>query len=364
MDLHQQHGQRARLGREGVKAEQLRHKDKDQRIAGALHDIVPQKQLARVARGLVQVARADAAADDRDHGKAHGLADDTADAVEVVGDGVGRNVHGAEQADHADDQHAAELEQAVFERRRDADVQDVAHHARLQPPHAVPGDAGGVVMADSGQVKDDDRAQRAGEQRGHRHTGRAHLEHKDAQRVARNVGDVHQQADFHRDGAVARRAEDSRARIVRCQERVGQAGDREIDQRFAHDVVGDGAEEQPQQRFAQQKAERRHADAEQRAERDQLARAAGGFLRAARAEELAGDDRAAGGERRKDVDDEVVDHINERNARDGGFADAGDHDGVRHADENGERLLDDERPEQADEVAVGKQRRAHSRRGR
>ena len=106
-----------------------------------------------------------------------------------------------------------------------------------------------------------------------------------------------------------------------------------------------------------------HRHAQQRAEGDQLPGAAGGVLRFAGAQELAGDHGAAGGQRRKDVDDEVVDHIHQRDARDGGFAHAGDHDGVRHAHQRGQGLLNDQRPEQPQQVPVGKQRCVAPRRG-
>ena len=66
---------------------------------------------------LLKILCADTAAHDRNHGKAHCVADDAADSIEIVGHRIGRDMHSAEQRDHRNDQHPAKLEQAVLKRR-------------------------------------------------------------------------------------------------------------------------------------------------------------------------------------------------------------------------------------------------------
>ena len=46
---------------------------------------------------LLKVLCADTAAHDRDHGKAHCVAYDAADSIEIVGHRIGRDMHRAEQ---------------------------------------------------------------------------------------------------------------------------------------------------------------------------------------------------------------------------------------------------------------------------
>ena len=67
---------------------------------------------------LFVVAGTDAAPHHRDHGKTDGLARDDTHAVQIVGHGVGCNLHRAEGGDHAHHQNASGLEQAVYYTRK------------------------------------------------------------------------------------------------------------------------------------------------------------------------------------------------------------------------------------------------------
>ena len=73
-----------------------------------------------------------------------------------------------------------------------------------------------------------------------------------------------------------------------------------------------------------------------------------------RAEQLRDHDRAAGCQRRKDVDDEYVEHIDQRYAGNRRFTDRGDHHRVGQTDRDGEHLLDNERKNQLFECSIGK----------
>ena len=52
--------------------------------------------------------------------------------------------------------------------------------------------------------------------------------------------------------------------------------------------------------------------------------------------------------------DELVDHIHQRNAGDGGLAYRRDHDRIRHAHQHAERLFDNQRPKQREQFVIGK----------
>ena len=354
MDHDQRPRQRAGRRREGVQAQNLVQQQDDGHVDRTLRDVIPQQQLFRVVFYLLEILCADAAADDGDHRQTHRVAHDAADGVEVIRDRIGRDMYRAEQRDHRDNQHTSQLEQAVLKRRGDANVQDIFGGAALQMGDGAQRDVQDILRL-GGQRQNDGRAHRTGDQRGHSDARDAHLQHKDAERVAEKVDGVDNDRDFHRHSAVAGGAEDGRARVVQRQKREGQRRDREVDKAGFHDVIGDRAEEKPQLRRAGQQAERRDADAQQRAETDELPGAFGGIPLPLGAKVLAGDDRAAGRQCAEQRDNKLVDHIHQRNTGDRGLAHRRDHDGIRHADEDFQRLLDDKRPEQRQQLAVGKQ---------
>ena len=220
-------------------------------------------------------------------------------------------MHRAEQRDHRDDKHAAQLEQAVLKRRRDADVQNAFDRAALKAGDRLRRDAQLVVLP-RGQRQNDARTDSAGDQRGHGDARDTHFQHEHAERVAAEVDTVDDDRDLHRHRTVARGAEDGRTRVVKCQKRKRQRRDRKVSQARLHDLVGDSAKEKPQLRRAGDEAERRHTDAEDRAQAHELARTFGGILGAFGPQMLACDDSAAGGQRTEQRDDQLVDHIDER----------------------------------------------------
>ena len=79
-------------------------------------------------------------------------------------------------------------------------------------------------------------------------------------------------------------------------------------------------------------------------------------MRFARADILAGNNGAAGRERGKDVDEQHVEHIDERDARHRRLTDIRDLHGVDHTHEHGERLLNDERHNELLQIDIGKRK--------
>ena len=61
---------------------------------------------------------------------------------------------------------------------------------------------------------------------------------------------------------------------------------------------------------------------------------------------LRADNRAAGAERGKNADDQVVEGVDQRNAGDGGLADPRNHNGSGEADHHRQQLLQNQRNDQ------------------
>jgi len=222
VDLHQQDGQLHRCTGQRIDAYDLRQEQQNGPVEHAHGDVGPDHQLFGVVHGLLTVARTDAAAHHRDHGKAQRLARDGAHAVKVVGHGIGRDLHRAKGGDHAHHQNAPGLEQAVLKGRRDADAQDALCHLAIQLGGLGHGEGVAFLVA-AGQ--NEGRRHHAGNDAGPGNTVHSHFQAKDADRVAHDVDDVHEHTDLHGNFGVAHTAEEGRARIVQRQKGVAQGRD-------------------------------------------------------------------------------------------------------------------------------------------
>ena len=80
----------------------------------------------------------------------------------------------------------------------------------------------------------------------------------------------------------------------------------------------------------------------------------GGLLTPFGTQVLAGNDRAAGSQCAEQRNDKLVDHIDKRNAGDGGLPHRGHHDSICHTYEDFQCLLYDERPQQRKQLPIGK----------
>ena len=196
----------------------------------------------------------------------------------------------------------------------------------------------------------------AGNDAGPCHAIDAHLEAEDADGIAHDVDDIHQDADLHRDLGVAHAAEKGRARVVQREEGVAQGRYLKVKDTGVQHVRVDGAVAGADHGPGEEDAEHRHHRAQNGAQQDELARAGVSLFLLPCAQILAHHHRAAGGQRRKQHDDEVVYHIHKADARDGRLAAAGDHHGVGHTHGHGKELLDEQRPRQPQQVFLGKQR--------
>ena len=360
MDAGQNDGKLHRLTGQLIDAHQRPDKEQDESVQDAHDEVGPAQQLFCVVDCLLVVACADAPAYDRYHRKADGLARDAAHTVEVVGDGVGGDLDGAEGGDHADHDDAARLEQAVLKRRGHTDAEDAFCHAGVEADGL--GHREGVALLVAAP-QNERRRNDTGNDAGPCHAIDAHLEAEDADRISHDVDDVHQDADLHRDLGVAHAAEKGRARVVQREEGVAQGRYFKVQDTSVQHVRVDGAVAGADHGPGKEDAEHRHHRAQNGAQQNELACAGVGLFLLPCAQILAHHHRAAGGQCREQHDDEVVYHIHKADARDGRLAAAGDHHGVGHADGHGKELLDEQRPRQPQQVFLGKQRFPPAKKG-
>ena len=116
------------------------------------------------------------------------------------------------------------------------------------------------------------------------------------------------------------------------------------------------AVEQPDHRAGQHKAYHADHHTGQAAEQQQLTGAFVGIPALFCAQILAYHHRAAGSQRRKQHDDEVIDHIHQTDAGDGRLAAAGHHHGVGHAHRHFQQLLHQQRDGQYQQFLLAEQR--------
>ena len=354
MDAGQNDGELHRLARKLVNAHQRPDKNQDQSIQHTHDEIGPAQQLLCIIDSLLVIPCADAAAHDGYHGKADGLARDAAHTVEVVGDSVGGDLHRTESGDHADHNDAARLEQTVLKGRRHADAEDTLGHPSIELNGLRHREGMAFLVA---AAQNEHRCDDTGNDTGPCNAIDAHFQAEDADRVAHDVDDVHEDADLHGDLGVAHAAEEGRARVVQREEGIAQGGYFKVEDAGVQNVRVDGAVAGADHGPGEEDAERSHHGTQDGAQQDELTRTGICLFLLLRAQILAHHHRAAGGQRREQHDDEVVYHIHEADARDGRLAAAGDHHGVGHAHRHGQELLDEQRPHQPQQVFLGKQRR-------
>ena len=256
MDHDQRHAERKRLCGHAVNLEdERRARNRDKTGAGG-NGVGDDHQLFRHAARLRLVARADALPDNGYHRQTHRLTRNDRYGIQIVRQRIRGDLRRAEQRDHAHDEHAAKLKQAVFQTVRHADLQNTADQLliRSKPLSAPQRDR---VLRVQQQNRDSDSCRAARQHGRKRCTSNAPLEHENEQRVADEVDDVDQSRNQHGDTRVALCAEQRRACVVDRQNGVGEHADRQVGERALHDVILDRAEQQPQQRCAEQHDERR-----------------------------------------------------------------------------------------------------------
>ena len=113
-----------------------------------------------------------------------------------------------------------------------------------------------------------------------------------------------------------------------------------------HNVRFDRAEQQAEQRLAQEHDDRGDADRDQRDDEIKLLGRVACAFALLGAEQLRHHDRAACCQGGKDIDNQHVEHIDQGNAGNSGLPNRGYHNGVGQADGDGQDLLQYQRPDE------------------
>ena len=104
-----------------------------------------------------------------------------------------------------------------------------------------------------------------------------------------------------------------------------------------------------------EQVQQRHEEDRHRAEqRDELLARVAGILLLPLSDILARDGCAAGRHRRENVDHQIADRIDQRHRADRRVADGRDHQRVSKSHRDGQKLLEQQRPHQRDELVVRK----------
>lgn len=185
--------------------------------------------------GLACLARAHAAANHRNDGKANGRARHVHHAGNAVGNGVGRHGRGAKGGNQVQHHQLACLEHAVFQPVGNAHEQNALNHvaSEFKVEHTL--HAHGVAFVVQHDHNDDGGGNARG-QRANARPGRAHAKAVDENGVDGNVDDIHHQRAEHGNAAVAHGPEQRRARVVYAHEGVGGRGNQKIHQGTFHHV--------------------------------------------------------------------------------------------------------------------------------
>ena len=198
------------------------------------------------------------------------------------------------------------------------------------------------VVGVAQQDEDEDGGHDAGDQGADTGAQRAHAEAVDKNGVDHHVHQIHDEGVEHGDLAVAHGAEEGGAGVIEGDEGVGQRGGEEVDQGAVHHVRLDVAEEEGEDVLAEDQGQRHQEDGHGEDGVEKLTGGGAGIFRVSSAQVLGDHHRAAGGEGGKDLDDELVDVVHQRDAGDGSLTGCGDHDGVHHAHAHEQKLLDDQ----------------------
>ena len=352
---HHLQGHGLRLGRE---VEQGNGEPVAEEEGRDVHDpcaaVGHKEQAAGIVHGLFLLAGTKALAYDGEHCHADGVGRDVQESGGRVGDGVCRDRCRAEGAGQAGDRQLADLEHSVLDASRDADPQNALDECAvgLERSKALdPERAGGFLE----QIEHRAAGNGAGDEAGKGCTHNAHPEAEDQDGVAADVHHIHHKAGHHADLAVALRPEQRGPGVVQADEGIAQRREQEIGLGVPHYVVVDGAEDAPQNGVAAEHDHRRDHDAEACHDEHDLRRRGLGVVLLPVADVLAGDHRAAGGQRAHQLDHQGVEGVHKAHAGNGGLADRGDHQRIGQTDGHAEGLLCNQRQQQRDQLLPGEQ---------
>ena len=310
MDHHKDIGELRGLRPQAVKPQDRMQEQQDQAVCHRRGGICDQQQLFRIIPHLRQIPGSHALPYHGDHGQVHALPDDAAHAVQAVGHAVGGNLRRAEARDDAHHDHPPQLENAVLDAAGNPDIEDFPDDPPLEP-EPLPVEMDRAVRIPQKDIQAQSR-HGPGHQRRHRHPRHAHLQAEHAEGIAAHIDDVHQHGHLQGDPGIPHGAEQRRAGIVHGEKGEGQRGDDQVEDGIVHHVLLYPAEKQVQDQSVPGYDQKGDHHGDQGIDPEELLRGAAGLLPLGCPDELAGDHCPASSQSRQDADDEVIEHVHQR----------------------------------------------------
>ena len=211
------------------------------------------------------------------------------------------------------------------------------------------------------QRHDNDGRRDAGDQGADTGAGGPHAEAEDQHRIDCDVDYIHNQGAEHGHLAVAHGPEQGGPRVVNAHEGIGRGGEQEIDQGVLHHVGLHAAEDQRQNVLPEDQRGPHQQQGQGAHGVQKLLGGSLGVVGVLPPQILGNHHRPAGGEGGKDLNDECIDVVHQRDAGYGGLAGGGDHDGIRHADSHQQKLLNDQGNDEPQQCVAGKEQAAAGR---
>ena len=205
------------------------------------------------------------------------------------------------------------------------------------------------------QEHNDDRGGDAGGQCTNPRSGGPHVKAIDQNGVDRDIDEIDNQGAEHGYFAVAHGPEQSGAGVINAHKRIGRSGEEKIDQSAGHHIGLHTPEDQREDVLPEEQCRAHQQQGGGAHGIQQLLGGGTGIFPILPAQILRHHHRAAGRQGGKDLDDQRIDVIHQRDAGYGGLACGGDHDGIGHADGHQQKLLDDQRQNEPEQRVTGKE---------
>lgn len=260
-------------------------------------------------------------ADNGDHTQADGLSRDidkagdrTGDRVSGDGGAAHRQVHtDVEGGNQAQDEELTDLEHTVFDTGRHADAEDSSDHAPLE---ARVQDTFHIDWASrsGNQEEDNEGAGDTGDEGTDTGPGGAQVKTEDQHGVHADINQVNDQGIEHRYFTIAHSAEEGGACVVQRDKGVSGRREHEVDEGGVHSFLGDTAEEEPEDMFTKEECGGHKREGGQQGDIEELFGGRARVFGFLTAEELGHDDRAAGRQSGKDIDEEDIDVVDQGDA--------------------------------------------------
>lgn len=160
-----------------------------------------------------------------------------------------------------------------------------------------------------------------GDQGRDRNTCRSQMQSEDTDSVADDIDNVNNHRGFQRNGGISHGAEQRGTGVIDSKKREGKCRDQEIDQSILHDILLDSAEEKAKERLLDGDGKQHHRKTKRQYGNQKLRGRVSGLPGALCTDVLRGDDCTPCCQCRENSKDQIVDHVDQRNAEDSRFTD-------------------------------------------